>query len=217
MKSKIFFATVLMWLCLGAIVIMCCFPPWVGITEKDHFGDMTTWGGYHFITEPPISNFSPYHLGTKDYKYRIHFGLLGVQCVAALGVAALMYYIKVSDKRSRIIDKANTMKYGIIAAILVVLFVSVLYFSYIAPKIFPSLTVYEMGSSGLKPVSKVSAVYHKLTLVCFHIGPPIVFIISILGLVKDKHKYLAVLTMLLVIAWYIFLCWVFYVMREPPY
>ncbi len=226
MKSKIFFATVLMWLCLGVIVIMCCFPPWVGITEKDGFGDMTTWGVYHFITESPISDSSLGHLGTRNYKWRINFGLLGIQCVPALGIAALMYYIKVNDKRSRkvndkrsrIIDKANTMKYGIIAAVLVVLFVSVLHLCFIAPKIFPSLAVYKIyPSSGSKHVWQVSRVADMFTLMWFHIGPPIVFIISILGLVKDKYKYLAVLTMLLVIAWYIFLCWLSYAMREPPY
>ena len=89
------------------------------------------------------------------------------------------------------------MKFGIIAAVLVVLGVLIWFgFERVPEFLTPILAVY-----------------------LFLIGPPIVFIISIVGIVKDKHKYLAVLTMLLVIAWIIF--WscllIIYDMREPPY
>ncbi len=104
MKSKIFFATVLMWVCLVAIVIMCFFPPWIGIAREDGYGDMRAPVGYHFVFRPPVwptpGEHSEYLL-IENYENRIYFEKLGLQCAAALGIAALMYYIKVNDKKKQ--------------------------------------------------------------------------------------------------------------------
>ena len=103
-STKIFLTTVLMWVCLGAIVIMCFFPPWIGIAREDGHDDMRAPVGYHFVFRPPVwptvSDSSDYLL-IEHYENRIYFEKLGLQCIAALGIAAMMYYIKVNDKKKK--------------------------------------------------------------------------------------------------------------------
>ncbi len=82
------------------------------------------------------------------------------------------------------------MKFGTIAAILVVS---------VAPVMLDMFTPWELPSS--------SAVLRPIIIVYFFIGPPGAFIMSILGIRFDKYKYLAVLTMLLSIAWIVVVLW----------
>ena len=114
MKAKIFFATVLMWVCLSAIVIMCFFPPWIGICREDGEDgyDMRAPVGYHFIFRPPVwptpSEHSDYLL-IENYENRIYFEKLGLQCFPLLIIAAMTYYIKVNDKKKQKNRKGITL------------------------------------------------------------------------------------------------------------
>ena len=102
MKSKMFFATVLMWVCLGAIVIMCFFPPWIGICREDGREVMRAPVGYHFVFRPPVwptpSEHSEYLL-IENYENRIYFEKLGLQCVPLLVIGVVAYLINEKKKQ----------------------------------------------------------------------------------------------------------------------
>ena len=104
MKPKLSLPAVLMWVCLGAIVIMCFFPPWIGIASEDGYDDMRAPVGYHCVFRPPVwptgSDSSDY-LVITHYENRIYFEKLGLQCGPLLGIAAMIYYIKVNDKKKK--------------------------------------------------------------------------------------------------------------------
>ncbi len=83
------------------------------------------------------------------------------------------------------------MKFGIIAAVLVVLGVLV--------------ALVMISPSGTGSWSTVPA----LTIIVYFvfIGPPSAFVMSIMGINRDKHKSLTWLTMLLSIAWIVVVTW----------
>jgi hypothetical protein len=93
------------------------------------------------------------------------------------------------------------MKFGIIAAVLVVLGTLLVLDHFFSPSVIDAMP------DGL--------VIPLLNYMIF-IGPPSALIVSILGLIFDKKKWLASLTLSLSIIWIVFVLWIMGFLANPP-
>ncbi len=109
MSTNIWRVAALMWTCLGAIVIMCFFPPWTEF-YRDGNVKIIEPKGYYFIFDPPSPRRSSYSALGRYYGnprpqdkrgVSIDFGRLALQCVPLLGIAVVMYLIQINDKKKK--------------------------------------------------------------------------------------------------------------------
>ena len=98
MKSKLSLPAVLMWVCLGAIVIMCFYPPWVAINSES--GERVSLG-YYFVSHHPVYAIHSTPVDLGHWEDRINFERLASQCVPLLGIAVLLYLIQVNDRKKQ--------------------------------------------------------------------------------------------------------------------